>query len=213
MTRRVFAGAVLFVVAASTPCTAGNVAGKVSLGGEPTAEVVVSLRSRASSGAQPAPTPSESTSTGTAAPVTAGVRRAVMDQKHLAFLPGVLPVLRGTVVAFTNSDDVEHNVFSPSAVAGEFDLGTYASGEAREIALDNPGEVHILCNIHMEMEAHILVLEEPWFATTAADGSFSIGDVPAGDYDVAVWRDGWLPERRAITVPAAGEVRADVAVH
>src|SRR3954469_5291195 len=34
---------------------------------------------------------------------------AVIDQKDLVFVPQVLPVVRGTVVEFTNSDDVLHN--------------------------------------------------------------------------------------------------------
>jgi plastocyanin len=202
MTRIVFAGATLLALVASAPSKAATVAGGVVLDGAPAGDVVVALRTAGATGARPSPAPDVRPA---AAP-----RRAVMDQKHLAFSPAVLPVLRGTVVEFTNSDDVEHNVFSPSEVAGAFDLGTYASGDARAIALEKPGEVHVLCNIHMEMEAHILVLEEPWFAVTAGDGSFAIAGVPAGDYELALWRDGWLPEKRKVTVPGEGEVRVDV---
>src|SRR2546423_346437 len=47
----------------------------------------------------------------------------VLDQVNLKFVPHVLPVLVGTTVAFPNSDEIRHNVFSPGPP--RFDLGTY----------------------------------------------------------------------------------------
>jgi plastocyanin len=138
--------------------------------------------------------------------------RVVVDQKNLAFEPDVLPVVRGTVIEFTNSDDVQHNVFSPSAVAGKFNLGTYGPGAARTVTLDQPGEVLVLCNIHMEMEAHVLVLDGPYFATVAVDGSYRISEVPAGRYLLRIWNDGWLAHGQTVDLPASGIVRVDIAV-
>jgi hypothetical protein len=134
-----------------------------------------------------------------------------VDQRNLTFEPRVVPVVRGTVVEFTNSDDVQHNVFSPSAVAGKFNLGTYGPGAARTVTLDQPGDVLVLCNIHMEMEAHLVVLEGPHFATVAEDGTYRIPDVPAGSYVLRIWNDGWLTHGQTVELPASGTVRVDVA--
>ena len=128
--------------------------------------------------------------------------RAVMNQKDLHFIPGVLPVVRGTVVVFTNSDDVLHNVFSPSVTAGKFDLGSYSQGEARSVTLNELGDVLILCNIHMEMEAHILVLKDPYFAVVAPDGSFQIPEVPSGTYTLRIWYERLLPYTQTLDIPA-----------
>ena len=49
---------------------------------------------------------------------------AQIDQHNLKFQPHVLPVLVGTTVEFLNSDTVSHNVFTPDACAGKFNLGT-----------------------------------------------------------------------------------------
>lgn len=136
--------------------------------------------------------------------------RVVMDQKNLAFLPPVLPVVRGTTVEFSNSDDVQHNVFSPSSGADKFDLGTYGPGATRTVTFTAPGDVLVLCNIHMEMEAHILVLDTPWFATADAEGRWRIADVPAGRYVLRVWQGGWTPSTRTLDVPASGSIAADV---
>jgi hypothetical protein len=133
-----------------------------------------------------------------------------MDQKNLAFAPRVLPVVQGTTVSFTNSDDIQHNVFSPSRAAGAFDLGTYSRGEARSVTMRQEGDVLVLCNIHMEMEAHILVLRDPFFAVTDRDGRYRIADVPPGRYAVKLWSRSWLPAERTLDVPDAPGATLDV---
>lgn len=178
----------LFLLSA-VACDAADVAGVVTVGGTASGDTVVYLEG----GPEPAPP------------------QASMDQKNLSFVPGVLAVRRGTVVEFTNSDDVQHNVFTPSAAGGRFNLGTYNRGEARSVPLNQSGEAVILCNIHMEMEAHIVVLDGPYFAVTDAAGAFRIADVPPGPYKLRVWRRGWLPYTRAVDV--AGEaLRVDVEI-
>lgn len=138
--------------------------------------------------------------------------RLVMDQKDLAFVPATLPVVRGTIVDFRNSDDVEHNVFSPSEVAQRFDLGTYRRGESRSVAFEHVGEVLILCNIHMEMAASILVLRDPFFARVDAEGRFRVERVPAGTYTLRVWRNGWLPHAQRIEVVGKESQTVDVSL-
>ncbi len=44
-----------------------------------------------------------------------------MDQLNHKFVPGVLPVVRGTTVRFLNGDNEAHNVFSPDNE--KYDLG------------------------------------------------------------------------------------------
>ena len=185
--------AAVLLLGVSVACNAADVSGVVTVGGGAAADTVVYLEGG------PAPPPPQTPA------------HVVMDQKNLTFVPGVLAVRRGTVVEFTNSDDVQHNVFTPAAVAGRFNLGTYNRGEARSVPLDQVGEAVILCNIHMEMEAHIIVLDGPYFATTDRGGGFRIADVQPGRYTLRVWRRGWLPYTRSIDV--GGEaLRADVEI-
>ncbi len=101
----------------------------------------------------------------------APAKPAVMDQKDLRFVPHVLAVQAGTLVEFPNSDPVSHNVFSISD-AKRFNLGLYQSGTARRVKFDRPGVVELLCNVHLEMSAYIVVVKNPYFAQTKADGTF-----------------------------------------
>ncbi len=112
----------------------------------------------------------------------------IMNQKDLMFMPMVLPVLAGSTVNFLNNDIVLHNVFTPTKCAGRFNLGTWPKGEIRSHTFNDPGcFVTILCNVHPDMQAWIVVLQNPYFAKTDSNGNFEIKNVPKGAYELKVW--------------------------
>jgi plastocyanin len=128
---------------------------------------------------------------------------AVMDQLNLTFVPAVLPVVAGTKVVFPNSDEVRHNVFSPSPPR-RFNLGTYPKGVTKSLVFDRPGIVELLCNVHSEMFAYIVVTETPYVALVAPDGSYALENAPAGTYTVVAWRREAKVQRQQVTL-AEGE--------
>lgn len=129
--------------------------------------------------------------------------RAEMDQKGKVFTPYVLPVVKGSTVAFRNHDNLQHNVFSVGA--DEFNLGTFGSGDVREHTFNKLGDAAILCNVHPEMEAHVLVLSNPYFAQPDGNGKFHITGVPAGDYVIKAWYAGKI-KKQNVKVPAGGSI-------
>jgi plastocyanin len=115
---------------------------------------------------------------------------AAMDQQKLSFIPHVLAILKGTKVKFENSDPVLHNVFWNKSEDGSYEarnLGTFGKGANAEFAFDKEGAVVLLCNVHPEMEGHIVVLQNPYFAVASKDGAYEIKGVPAGQYSVKAW--------------------------
>jgi plastocyanin len=135
---------------------------------------------------------------------------AGMDQKNLVFIPHVLPIVAGTTVKYLNSDDVLHNVFSPDKCADKFNLGTWPKGQARSFTFKNIGCVSVmLCNVHPEMEAFIVVLQNPYYAVSAKDGNYEIKKVPPGKYTLRVWHEKLKGESKEITVTESGEVLVD----
>ena len=113
-----------------------------------------------------------------------------IDQKKLIFIPRVLPVVKGTTVLFRNSDPVLHNVFWPKSADGSYakkNLGSWGKGGTRKFKFDKEGSVVLLCNVHPDMEAHVVVLQNPFFALADKDGNYEIKDVPAGEYTVKTW--------------------------
>jgi len=93
----------------------------------------------------------------------------VIDQKGLVFQPHVTAVQVGTTVDFLNSDSVAHNVFWTSVGGNKklnHNLGTWPKGERKSFKFDTPGAVPILCNVHPEMSAYLVVVPTPYFATS-----------------------------------------------
>lgn len=122
------------------------------------------------------------------APAHTGPQRATMLQKGKKFLPHLLAVRTGTVVDFPNLDAIFHNAFSN--FSGQlFDIGLYKPGSTRSVTFNRPGAVRVFCNIHSSMSAVIVVVDSPWFATTAADGTFRIAGAPPGEYRLQVFHE------------------------
>jgi plastocyanin len=143
--------------------------------------------------------------------LAAADKKPTMDQKGLLFAPHVLVVQVGTTVEFLNSDKVQHNVFWPS-ISGDkkksHNMGTWPQGEKRPFKFTDPGVVSLLCNVHPEMSGYIVVSPTPYFAETAADGTFTLANVPDGDYTITAWHEGKKPQSKKITVK--GDTTADV---
>lgn len=138
---------------------------------------------------------------------------ARMDQTRLTFQPHVLPIIVGSTVKFTNSDDVLHNVFTPDACAGKINLGTWPKGESREYKFTEEACVSVmLCNVHPEMEAWILVLQNPYFAQVDDDGHYLIKDVPAGDYKITAWHERLKNQTTTISIGESGLQTVDFAL-
>ena len=136
---------------------------------------------------------------------------AKVDQKNMQFNPHVLPVLVGTTVDFLNSDALLHNVFSPDACADRFNLGTWPQGQVKSFTFKKECFASLLCKVHPEMEGFVVVLPTPYFAVTAADGSYHIKDVPDGAYTVKVWHPKLKAAQKSLTVAGATEANFDIA--
>jgi plastocyanin len=136
----------------------------------------------------------------------------VMDQKGLLFQPHLLVIEAGTTVDFLNSDKVAHNVFWPSLMQGTKklpgkNLGTWPQGEKRPFKFDQPGVASLLCNVHPEMAAYIVVVPTAYHATTDKSGNYKIENVPDGQYSVVAWHEGAKSQSKSVAV--AGDAKAD----
>ena len=178
-----------FVAAVSLAASAGSISGKVS---GVTGESVVYVEAIAGK-TFPAPT-----------------EKPVVDQKGLMFTPHLIAVAQGTTVEFLNSDKVAHNVFWISVGGNKklgHNLGTWPQGEKKSFKFDNPGAVPLLCNVHPEMSAYVVVTPTPYFAVTDKSGNYKIENVPDGSYTVTAWHEGAKNQSKPVSV--AGEGKAD----
>jgi plastocyanin len=114
--------------------------------------------------------------------------KAVMDQRNLAFIPHVLAVPMGTTVSFPNNDTVFHNIFAEFR-AKRFDLGMYPRGTSKKVKFDKEGLVALLCSVHSNMSAYIMVVDTPYYAVTDKKGKFHVSTSPSGSGELNVWHE------------------------
>lgn len=139
-------------------------------------------------------------------------KAVVMDQENLIFKPHLLAILKGTTVQFPNSDSVRHNVYSPRKVSAKgFNLGTYDVGVVKKVVFKKAGEVPLLCNVHSEMSAYIIVTDTPFFIWTNKKGTFKIKDVPVGKRRLALWHERFRSQEVTVEVVANETVEAKFA--
>ena len=136
---------------------------------------------------------------------------ATLRQHNERFLPHVLPVVRGTTVAFPNDDPLFHNVFSLSR-AKSFDLGRYPRGSARSVTFDRTGIVQVFCHIHSDMSAVALVLDNPYFDVPDAEGRYTIPRLPSGDYTVVAWHERIRPITHRLHLEPGEVARLDFTI-
>jgi plastocyanin len=116
-------------------------------------------------------------------------RSAEIDQRNKMFFPAVSVVQTGAAVAFPNSDNIRHQVysFSPAKV---FNIKLYSGRPSEPVVFDKPGVVVLGCNIHDKMVAWVVVVDTQWFSRTDANGIAEISGLPAGDYELHYWHPG-----------------------
>ncbi len=134
----------------------------------------------------------------------------VIDQRGLVFQPHLTAVLVGTTVDFLNSDSVAHNVFWTSIGGNKklsHNLGTWPKGDRKSFKFDTPGAVPILCNVHPEMSAYLVVAPTPYFAISDQTGNYKIENVPDGSYTVTAWHEGAKSQSKPVAV--SGDAKAD----
>lgn len=117
----------------------------------------------------------------------ASAQPAVLDQRSCLYVPQILAMQTGQKLQVKNSDPVMHNVHSQPQVPGnkEDNKVQMAKGPDLTFTFDKPEEfVKFKCDVHPWMFAWVSVFDHPYFAVSAADGTFKIANVPPGKYKI-----------------------------
>ena len=134
----------------------------------------------------------------------------VLDQKNCRYVPHVLGVQAGQTVRITNSDQTDHNVHPTPKKNQGFNISQAHGDPALERTFANEEVmIPVQCNQHNWMRANIGVLDHPFFAVSGDDGSFTIKNVPPGDYTLVFWHEVYGEQSAPIKVAARGTVTQD----
>jgi hypothetical protein len=112
----------------------------------------------------------------------------LFDQKNCEFLTPVFAARVGQVVEVKNSDPVGHN----TNIANTSFNQLIAAGGSTPYKADTETAVPtvVTCNVHPWMKAYAVFRKDGYVAVSAADGSFTIPDLPAGEpIEFQVWHE------------------------
>ncbi|HEY7087472.1 MAG TPA: hypothetical protein VH518_05235 [Tepidisphaeraceae bacterium] len=115
---------------------------------------------------------------------------AVLDQKGCQYVPHVLALMVGQNLAIRNDDPFLHNVHSLAQTNPAFNFGQPNKDPGKAVDPQKAAEViKIKCDVHPWMGAWMIVLDHPFFAVSKEDGTFTIKDLPDGDYTIQAWHE------------------------
>ena len=125
-----------------------------------------------------------------------------IDQNGCWFRPRVLGIQTNQLLQVTNSDPVTHNIHPMGQINREWNHSQGAGDEPLERKFIKPEiMIRVKCNIHHWMHAYIGVVDNPYFAVSRQDGSFTITGLPPGTYTIGLWHESLGTQEQVVTVP------------
>lgn len=138
---------------------------------------------------------------------------AVLDQKGCIYRPHVIGVMTGQEVHILNSDPTTHNIHPLPKTNREWNESQPPKGE--KLVKTFPREellIPVKCNVHPWMRSYIGVLKHPYHAVTGEDGTFTIKNLPPGEYTLAVWHEKLGTQEQKVSVTAKDSKTVDFTV-
>ncbi|MDP6980708.1 MAG: carboxypeptidase regulatory-like domain-containing protein [Myxococcota bacterium] len=142
------------------------------------------------------------------------IAKANVLQEKCAFLPYLQIMKKGGDLEVKNGDAVSHNIHTYEMIGrarvSQFNVQQPAgSSFNKPIKMRRGNVIRMECDQHDFMIGWAYVPDNPYYAVVAADGTFSIADVPAGTYKAEAWHPYLGIKKGKVTVEAGGAAALD----
>jgi hypothetical protein len=129
------------------------------------------------------------------------------DQKGCQYIPHVLALNPNQHFKVVNSDKTSHNIHpmpKPGGPNHEWNKSQPTGAAPFDVSWANDEvAIAVKCNIHPWMHGYMAVVKGP-YAVSKNDGTFTIENVPPGNYTVTAWQETYGTQTQKVTV-AAGQ--------
>jgi hypothetical protein len=134
------------------------------------------------------------------------------DQKGCMYTPHVLAMDVNQKFQVITSDQTTHNIHPlPNPMTGNIPWNKSQPPGAPPIVTSWKAEevaIPVKCNIHPWMHGWFVVVKGP-YATTDGSGSYTIKNVPPGNYTVTAWQEEFGTQTAKVTVASGQAAKAD----
>jgi hypothetical protein len=116
--------------------------------------------------------------------------RHQLNQKTCRYEPHIYLVPKESNFEMKSSDPILHNIHMVGAAF--YNIPFPIPDKVISRSMHKDGVVDVKCDAgHVWMNSEILVVDHPYYAVTDEHGNFKLTDVPAGDYEIEAWHEGW----------------------
>jgi plastocyanin len=135
----------------------------------------------------------------------------VIEQDGCEYRPRVFGVQAGQKLDIVNDDPVLHNIKAVPTKNRGFNISQPTAGmRTTRTFTTEEVMVPLECNVHGWMNAYVGVMSHPFYATTKADGSFELKNLPPGTYTIEAWHEKLGTQTTTVTVGAGEKKSAEL---
>ncbi len=137
-------------------------------------------------------------------------QKVELDQKGCKYAPRVVVVPTTGQLDILNSDGILHNIHTYSTANPSINKAQPKFKKVMTEKFDKPEIIKAACDAHAWMTGWIVATDHPFVAVTDEKGSFTIKDVPAGNYKVEIWHETLGKQVKEVSVKAKEEAKLNV---
>ncbi|HHJ36708.1 MAG TPA: hypothetical protein ENJ87_13180 [Gammaproteobacteria bacterium] len=134
--------------------------------------------------------------------------------KGCMFGPHVSTAVKGQKLGIVSKDPVLHNTHLYSGgkkLKTMYNIALPKQDKVIKKRLKKNGVVTVKCDAHEWMLGYVYVGTNPYVTVSAEDGSFTLTDVPPGNYKVTIWHEKLGKVSKDVTVAAGTAAKLDYA--
>jgi hypothetical protein len=132
--------------------------------------------------------------------------RRFLDQRQCRYEPHILLVPANGTLDMKSSDATLHTIHMEGAAS--YNLPFPFPNQIISRTMSTPGVVNLKCNGgHVWMNAELFVARHPYYTVTDTEGKFALTNVPAGQYVLEAWHEGWEVAKEESTFDVLTEKR------
>lgn len=205
--------------------TVGKITGKIVFEGERPKPKSLTISGEQSKGCCPEGVQMDTTNYGLLLDENGGIANAVititikdkapevpdkafeLDQSGCRFSPHVMVIPVGGTLRYLNSDGLSHNIHT-YAIKNDGLNKTVTGGTSVDQTFEKAETVKVTCDIHPWMSSYVVVTNASVWATTLADGTFTIDGLAPGEYKFNVWHETLGKTKGTVTINEDGTSEA-----